>query len=137
MQYNEILKISRQLRKIQTKEEQLLWSELRNRKFYGKKFLRQHPFIYDSKKNEHFFFVADFYCAEGKLVIELDGKIHENQKERDEHRDEILTGLGLRIERIKNEELQVMENVKMKIRKHFLNSLKKEREANGKTKIFV
>ncbi len=121
MQYGEILKTIRQLRRNQTKEEKTLWNELRNRKFYEKKFLRQHPFIYDSKNNEHFFFVSDFYCAEQKLVIELDGKIHEYQKDRDENRDEILKALGLKILRIKNEELQDIEKVKMKISDYFTN----------------
>jgi len=123
MQYGDILKKVRQLRRNQTKEEKLLWNELRNRKFYEKKFLRQHPFIYDSKHQEHFFFVADFYCAEEKLVVELDGKVHDYQKDRDEHRDEILKALGLSILRIKNEELQNLEKVKMKIRESFKNLL--------------
>jgi very-short-patch-repair endonuclease len=119
MLYNEILNIARKLRRNQTKEEKILWNEIRNRKLDGKKFLRQHPIIYDSKDNEHFFFVADFYCAEQKLVIELDGKIHDYQKERDINRDKILQVFGLKIIRIRNEELRNIEKVKSKIGDYF------------------
>ena len=87
-----------------TKEEKLLWKKLRARRFLGLKFLRQHPIIYQLYNNRPYYFIADFYCAEKKLVIEVDGKIHDFQKEYDQHRDEILSSLGLRVLRIKNEE---------------------------------
>ena len=45
------------------------------------KFRRQHPFGR---------YIADFYCDECKLVIELDGKIHDYQKESDAIRDELI-----------------------------------------------
>ena len=53
----------------------------------GYKFLRQHPIFYriDNKWVE--FFIADFYCSELKLIIELDGKIHESLKDYDAERD--------------------------------------------------
>lgn len=61
---------ARLLRKVSTEAEDLLWQELRNRKLMGLKFRRQHPL-----KN----FVADFYCAEKNLVIEVDGNVHQGR----------------------------------------------------------
>jgi leucyl-tRNA synthetase len=82
---------ARQLRKNMTPEEKVLWQKLRNRNFHGLKFLRQHPLIYEEINGKPLFFVPDFYCSEKKIVIEIDGKIHEFQKEYDERRAEILT----------------------------------------------
>lgn len=76
--------------------------------------MRQHPIIYDNINNKPLYFIADFYCSEKKLVIEVDGKIHEFQKDYDERRDEILTNAGLRVLRLKNEELT---NVSLVLRK--------------------
>ncbi|MCK3684024.1 endonuclease domain-containing protein [Maribellus sp. YY47] len=97
---------ARKLRREMTEEELILWQKLRGRKFLGLKFLRQHPIIYDRINNEPKYFIPDFYCAEKKLVIEVDGKIHEFQKGRDRKREEILNGAGLCILRIKNEEIE-------------------------------
>ena len=79
------------------------------------KFLRQHPIIYESNKNEHFFFVPDFYCAQANLVIELDGPIHKKTVEHDVRRDEILKSHGLKVLRFKNEELDDIGCVLKKI----------------------
>lgn len=99
-------KICRGLRKNQTPQEDKLWQLLRNRKFKNLKFRRQHPFIYFSLNNKKNFFVADFYCAELKLIIEIDGKIHEFQKEYDENRDVVLKELGLNTIRLSNDEIE-------------------------------
>ena len=99
-----------------TPEETKLWQRLRARRFYGYKFLRQHPIVYQLHQNKPDFFIADFYCASQKLVIELDGKIHDFQKEYDQNRDSILNGLGMRVLRIKNDELEHMNKVLEKIR---------------------
>jgi len=66
---------SRELRQVSTEAEKLLWAELRNRKLHGLKFGRQHPI--DK-------YIADFYCHEKKLVIELDGTVHD-EKENNEY----------------------------------------------------
>lgn len=81
--------IVRNLRKTQTKAERIFWNAVRNRKCCGLKFDRQYPIqcVVNGKKR---FFVADFYCAEYKLVIELDGKIHEQQQEYDSLRTEVI-----------------------------------------------
>ena len=96
-----------------------------NKQLDGRKFLRQHPIIYDSDRNNNdfFFFVPDFYCAAENLVIELDGKVHDFQKEKDYNRDKILTANNLRVLRIANDELDEIENVKQKIINMFFEKL--------------
>ena len=115
-----VLEIARRLRRNQTPEEKVLWHELRNRKLDGIKFLRQHPIIYGFYKH-YLFFVADFYCADHKFIIEVDGKYHDQQKERDQSREETIMEKGLRVLRIKNEEVKEIEKVKEKILE-FINS---------------
>ncbi len=115
MKYNEIKELVRKFRKGQTPSEQLLWQELRNRKFKGIKFLRQHSIIYENISNDFFFFVPDFYCAQYKLAIEIDGKIHDYQVEQDKNREMILKDKGIKVLRIKNEEINNIEVVKGKI----------------------
>jgi very-short-patch-repair endonuclease len=115
MKYSEIKARATELRRNPTSAEKLLWQNLRKRRIDGRKILRQHPVIYESRGNEHFFFIPDFYCAEAKLAIELDGKIHERTVERDINRDAILNNLGIRVLRISNEELKDMISVLKKI----------------------
>src|SRR6185503_983069 len=69
--------------------EEKLWTELSNKKLDGYKFRRQHPLN---------MFIADFYCHQKKLVIEIDGGIHDvaDQKEYDIGRTEELTQFGIR-----------------------------------------
>ncbi len=122
MKYYEIKQIARKLRQNMPDEEIFLWRVLRNRRFKGEKFIRQYPLIYEKKGKELFFFVADFYCAKQKLVIELDGKIHDYQEEHDKNRDEITKQMGLRVLRIKNEELNDMMKVYAKIESLFIYS---------------
>ena len=111
--------ICRDLRKNSTKAEKILWNKLRNRKLDGKKFLRQHPIFYDLKSTESFF-VADFYCFEEKLIIELDGHYHKYRLREDEERTEILNLLGLKVIRFSNEEvLYNVDEVLERIRKIF------------------
>ncbi len=113
------VKRARELRQRMTDAESLLWINLRNRKFHGLKFLRQHPIIYDIYSDKPLYFIADFYCAEKKLIIEVDGKIHDFQKEEDQHREEILKSLKLAVLRIKNEEVDNVRAVLEKINKGF------------------
>ena len=117
----QIIEIARQLRKEQTSSEKKLWQVLRNRKFLGLKFLRQHPIVFEIDGRLRFF-VADFYCAEKKLVLEVDGKIHKHQLERDKERDLIIEKLGLKVLRIKNEELDNIDDVLQRI-KNFIDDL--------------
>jgi very-short-patch-repair endonuclease len=104
-----IKQLARNLRKQQTPSEKLFWEYVRNRKLNGKKFLRQHPisFVLNGKRR---LFIADFYCAEHQLIIELDGRIHENQKEYDEMREWIINELGYKILRFKNSDIEKSPN---------------------------
>ncbi|HET9277759.1 MAG TPA: endonuclease domain-containing protein [Flavitalea sp.] len=93
----------RELRRESTEAEKLLWAEFRNRKLNGVKFRRQHPL--DK-------FIVDFYCNEKKLVVELDGSIHDEKinKDYDEARTSMLAGLNVIVLRFQNEE--VINNIK-------------------------
>ena len=120
MNKKQIIKLARELRKNQTNAEKILWSVLRNRKLDRKKFIRQHPLIYENKNDKKLsFYIPDFYCAEHRFVVELDGKIHEYQKEYDTQRTLVINDMGIRVLRIKNEEVEDIEMVKEKIRKFF------------------
>ena len=100
-----IIETARALRKKQTQCESLLWQKLRNKQCNGAKFNRQHAikFIIDGCKR---FFVADFYCAEHKLAIEIDGEIHERQRDYDEMMTFIMNTIGIKVIRFKNEEVE-------------------------------
>ena len=114
----ELLKIIngqiKQLRKKSTKAERILWEELRNRKFLNKKFYRQYAIIHDILGKETFY-IADFYSHEERLVIELDGEIHNYRLIQDKQRAEVLKSQGLRIIRFKNSEVE--KDVKEVLRK--------------------
>jgi len=121
MKWEEIKNLARKLRKNQTPEEAQLWTYLRNRKYRGIKFYRQHPIRYESHGKQRFF-IADFYSREISMVIELDGKIHENQKDYDEHRDLIINNLGITVLRFDNDEFNNnIKSVYAKIDKHISN----------------
>jgi very-short-patch-repair endonuclease len=94
-----LVELARELRQRQTEAEGILWQKLRDRKLSGLKFRRQHKIGR---------YIVDFYCAELKLVVELEGGIHDmpDQKEYDEARFEELRTKGLTILRFKNEEIK-------------------------------
>jgi len=101
----DILENARELRKNQTDAEQLLWGLLRDRRFLGKKFRRQHPVGR---------YILDFYCHEEKLALEIDGGQHnpEDQREYDDKRTALLNEQGIRVIRFwNNEVLQQTESV--------------------------
>jgi very-short-patch-repair endonuclease len=101
--YGGITKFARELRKNQTPEEKIVWGLLRKKQFCDYKFLRQHPVFYREDKGWVDFYIADFYCNKLKLIIEVDGKIHETRMEYDKERDEKLLAKGILVERILNE----------------------------------
>jgi len=86
------------LRKTETYPEKVLWEALRNKRLDGLKFRRQHPI------NR---FIVDFYCHEYKLVVEIDGSIHDDKdvKEKDIYRENELKNYGLKIVRFTNQEV--------------------------------
>ena len=90
---------SRRLRKNSTDAEKRLWRILRDRRFAGYKFRRQHamgPYY------------LDFYCAEAKLAVELDGGRHgfPDKRAQDEERDRYLTSRGILVKRFWNHQVQ-------------------------------
>jgi len=112
--------ICRDLRKNQTKAELTFWNAVRKRKILGYKFYRQYPLFFDYKGKETFF-VADFFCFEKRLVIDLDGKIHNYQLGRDKLREHLINMLGIEVVRYRNDEIEnnldmVLEKLKFKLR---------------------
>ena len=105
MTKKQIIKRCRELRRNSTEAEKLFWYEVRNRKINQLKFLRQFPIIQCTINFELKYFIADFYCSAKRIVIELDGGIHESQKEYDENRDELIKNLGIKVIRFENQEI--------------------------------
>ncbi len=89
---------AKDLRNDMTETERIMWRRLRGRKLNGLKFRRQHPID---------IFIADFYCHEKKLIVELDGGIHDTneQKDYDDGRSFELEEKGFKILRFRNEEV--------------------------------
>ena len=88
--------LARQMRHEPTPAEKLLWQRLRNRKIANTKFRRQHGIER---------FVVDFYAAEARLIIEIDGPIHEYTQEEDALRQEYLESLNLHVIRFTNDQV--------------------------------
>ena len=95
----EKLQRAKELRRDMTPAEKILWQELRANKL-GVHFRRQQVIAG---------FIVDFYCHKAALVIEVDGDIHDLQQEEDARREKVLSEMGLRVVRFRNEE--VMKNL--------------------------
>jgi very-short-patch-repair endonuclease len=91
-----VMLAARELRSEQTPAEETLWAALRAQKLDGVQFRRHHPVGP---------FILDFYCPKKKLCIEVDGGVHDSQRERDEARTEALGTLKIRVIRFRNEEV--------------------------------
>jgi len=110
---NQVLKERRrELRQNSTKTEGILWWYLRDKKL-GVKFKRQHSIGG---------YILDFYCSDKKLIIELDGGIHNTKeaKEYDEVRDKYFRELGYKTVRFLNSEVEkdiekVLDKIKQDI----------------------
>ena len=94
-----IFRKAEELRNNMTEAEKLLWERLSNKQL-GVRFKAQHPIEY---------FIADFYCHSAKLVIELDGEIHNQQKEYDIGREAEMKEYDIKVIRFTNHE--VFENI--------------------------
>lgn len=79
-----------------TRPELLLWHYLRRSQLSGHRFRRQHPIGR---------YITDFACIEQRLVIELDGGQHTEQREYDRQRDAYITSRGYRILRFWNNDV--------------------------------
>ncbi|MDA9129419.1 DUF559 domain-containing protein, partial [Candidatus Gracilibacteria bacterium] len=102
-----VFELAKQFRNSPTESEKVVWDILKGGKI-GFKFRRQHPIGR---------YIADFYNEEKKLIIELDGRIHDlkYQKEYDEERVILLTQYGFNILRISNEDLENKDGLEIKI----------------------
>jgi very-short-patch-repair endonuclease len=91
----EKLQRAKELRREMTPAEKILWEEIRANKL-GVHFRRQQVIAG---------FIVDFYCHKMALVIEVDGDIHDLQQEEDARREKVLSALGLKIVRFRNDEV--------------------------------
>lgn len=112
----ELIARARQLRREATTAESLLWELLRDRRLLGRKFRRQHPIGQ---------FIADFFCDDARLIIEIDGAVHREptQQERDRLREEILREHGFAMLRFTNEQIfdhteQVLQEIAAYVTAH-------------------
>jgi very-short-patch-repair endonuclease len=94
----DLFKYAQEMRKNPTETEKILWTILKKIRFEGYIFRRQHPID---------IFIADFYCHKLKLIIEVDGDIHESdyEKEYDDGRTGELEKYGIKVIRFTNEEI--------------------------------
>ena len=90
---------ARNLRQTATYAERILWERLRSRQLNNAKFRRQHPLGPN--------YIVDFYCAEKKLAIELDGSVHDSQTVwwGDGIRQRQIQFAGVRVLRFRNDEV--------------------------------
>ncbi len=95
--FSGLVNTARELRKKQTPAEAVMWELLRDRRFGNLKFRRQHQ-IGD--------YIADFFCNEHNLVLELDGYVHDqsSQAKKDKTRDAYLQSIGMTVLRFRNED---------------------------------
>ena len=91
----EKLQRAKELRRDMTPAEKILWQELRANKL-GVHFRRQQVIAR---------FIVDFYCHKAGLVVEVDGDIHDLQREEDARREKALSELGLRVIRFRNDDV--------------------------------
>jgi very-short-patch-repair endonuclease len=93
-----VIPLAKDLRKNQTEAEKALWEQVRDRRLNGYKFYRQCPIGR---------YIADFYCPKLRLVIELDGGVHDEEAQRiyDEIRQKEIECRRLTVLRVINEEI--------------------------------
>ena len=104
----EIEAAARNLRQNMTSAEQVLWEALKGRQVAGLKFRCQHPVGP---------FILDFYCPARKLVVEVDGGVHDGQAEYDAARTQQLNDYGYQVLRFRNDEvLNKLDSVLERVR---------------------
>jgi len=116
---HETIGFAKRLRKKTTPCEKLLWERLRRKNIRGVKFKRQHPLEY---------YVADFYCHEAHLVIEVDGPYHDRPEQtgHDENRTAELDRFDIRVIRVTNDEIRHhLGSVLQKIRQEIEERMEK------------
>lgn len=92
-----VLELAKSLRNNTTYPEKLLWEKLSCKEICGVRFRRQLPIS---------FFIADFYCHEALLVVEVDGEIHDYNFDYDDGRSAIMEKYGIKVIRFSNFEVE-------------------------------
>jgi very-short-patch-repair endonuclease len=100
----ELFRLALRMRFNPTEAEKVLWKQLKKFRKEGFIFRRQHPVD---------FFIADFYCHKIRLVIEVDGEIHQKEEAQkyDDNRSGELERFGIRVVRFSNEEVLNNQNL--------------------------
>src|SRR5690606_12998576 len=110
----EIKEFRKELRNHLTPAGAFLWKYLKSKRFEGRRFTKQH-----SIGN----FIVDFYCPSEKMIIELDGNVHNNQiaEDYDKKRTLYLNSLGYKVLRFENKMVfDNLDSVLMEIKDSFL-----------------
>ena len=89
-----------------TPAEEIAWEKLRKRRFRNKRFLRQKVICVHLEQDTPVYFIADFYCAEHKLILEVDGPIHSFQRKDDDLRDSLILARGYCVVRVTNSQVE-------------------------------
>jgi very-short-patch-repair endonuclease len=88
----QMIQLARDFRKVPTPSEELLWRALRRGHLGKVKFRRQQPIGP---------FIVDFYCPSHRLIVEVDGPVHDEQMERDHERQTLLEACGYHVLRVR------------------------------------
>ena len=134
MRFAGMIERVKELREKQTETEEIFWELLRNKRFNGLKFRRQHQIGH---------YIADFYCHSEKLIIELDGEVHNTETQKDAKRDKALKSLGNTVLRFKNKDLlnniqEVLQKIENTLpQKSFSPSGRDGREGGSMTKVIT
>ncbi len=121
----DVIKIAaRELRENMTKAEIQLWKYIRRKQLANKQFQKQKPiYVYTEDSWLARYIIADFYCAENKLIIELDWTIHDIPEilALDKHKQMLLVKSWYTVIRFKNEEVfnnlkKVLESITMSLK---------------------
>lgn len=99
--WSKLQPLARQMRKAPTGAEAKLWQQIRKGQIRGVKFQRQHPIER---------FIADFCCIRLRIIIEVDGPIHQYQQAEDQIRQQFLESLGFEVLRFPN--MEVFNNIR-------------------------
>jgi len=92
--WEKLKSLAREKRSDPTEAENILWQHLRRHQLRGLSFRRQHSIGQ---------FIVDFYCKKARLVIEIDGPIHQYQAEEDKIRQQYLESLKIKVLRFQND----------------------------------
>lgn len=91
-----VVESAKLLRNSMTYHEKLLWEKLKGKQICGIRFRRQHPID---------LFIADFFCHKARLVVEVDGAIHNNKGQYDDGRSSEMEKYGIQVIRFTNNDV--------------------------------